>query len=305
MKINDSVDFNLYRIFYFVAKTGSFSKTAEKLYVSQPSISYAIKNLEDMLETKLFHRLPKGVELTPAGKNLMFYVESAYNTLTLGQKMLNTDLNNSDVGELSIGVPSHIGIFFLSKYISNFHRRFPNIKIKIFSGSTSKLVEMMETHKVDFVVDAIPIIGKYKKIMVQSLKDFEYCFAVSKNYKDMDIKKNITVEELSNMPLMLPVKGNKNRNALDLYFSDKNISVNPIIEVSTTEMMINFTKRGMGIGYFIREAIQDNLENGSFIEINIKEDLPKERVAVAYIEETLTAISQKFLDLFVEYEINN
>ncbi len=77
MEFDNNVDLNLYMIFYCVAKTGSFSKAAEKLFVSQPSISYAIKHLEDSLKTKLFLRISKGVELTTEGKNMVLYTGRA------------------------------------------------------------------------------------------------------------------------------------------------------------------------------------------------------------------------------------
>lgn len=81
-------NWDLYKTFYEVAKCRSFSKAAEKLYVTQPSISYSIKQLESNLDTKLFYRIPSGVKLTSEGKELLGYVEKSYNLLMSGERNL-------------------------------------------------------------------------------------------------------------------------------------------------------------------------------------------------------------------------
>lgn len=300
---NKNIDLNLYRTFYNVAETGSISKTAEKLFITQPSVSYSIRSLENELNVKLFNRTAKGVELTPEGKTLRFYVENAFNSINIGEKCLVGNLNEIVDGELSIGVPSHVGVFFLSKYILNFHRRFPNIKIHISSRSTSKLVELLELHRLDLIVDATPIIGKNKNLIVKHLKNFDCCFAVHKNNNAYERKKKLSIEELSKLPLILPGKSNNNRIGIDNYFAKANTKASPIIEVSTTDMMIDFVKRDMGVGYFIKDSIQEQLEKGIFDEVLLQEALPTQEVGVAYLGDYMTNILKKFIELFNEYGI--
>lgn len=304
MEINNkNIDLNLYRTFYHVAETGSISKTAEKLFITQPSVSYSIRSLENELNVQLFKRTAKGVELTPEGKTLRFHIENAFNSINLGEKCLVGNINEIVDGELSIGVPSHIGVFFLSKYILNFHRRYPNIKINIISRPTSKLVEMLECDKLDLIVDATPIIGKNKKITVKHLKNFECCFAVHKSNKEYEKKKKISIEDLVSLPLILPGKSNNNRMVIDNYFTMQNIKPTPIIEVSTTDMMIDLVKRDMGVGYFIKDSIQEQLEKGIFEELLLQKPLPTQEVGVAYVSEYMTNILKKFIELFNEYGI--
>ena len=301
---NKNIDLNLYRTFFFVAETGSLSKAAEKLYVSQPSISYSIKALESALDVKLFNRTGKGVELTPEGKNLKFYVESAYNSLIVGERIINTKLNHHMGGELSIGVPSHIGVFFLSKFIQNFSNRYPNVKIHVTNRSTSSMIELLELHRLDLVIDATPIIGKNKKIIIEHITDFDCCFAAHKNSKYYKDKKIFKVNELDSIPLILPGKSNNNRTAIDNHFAKYNIKLDPIIEVSSTDLMIDFVKRDMGVGYFIKDSIQEYLDTRLFEEIVLNHPLPSQEIAVAYIEEYITVAAKKFLEMFNDYGIN-
>ena len=81
-------NWDLYKTFYTVAKYNSFSKAAEKMYITQPTISYAIKQLESNLDTKLFYRSPNGVKLTPDGHEMFRYVERSYNLLVSGERNL-------------------------------------------------------------------------------------------------------------------------------------------------------------------------------------------------------------------------
>ena len=103
----DNIDLNLCKCFLVVAKSGSISKAAEILYVSQPAISRNIKLLEESLECKLFNRTAKGVELTADAERLMYYFENAYNTMKTGFKLLK-DSNDLLKGQIKIGVPTHI-----------------------------------------------------------------------------------------------------------------------------------------------------------------------------------------------------
>ena len=132
--MNESnINLNLYKVFYDVAKYGSFSKAAEFTYTTQSAISKSIKKLEDELDTKLFYRNPHGVELTEKGKQLLFYVEKSFgNLLTAERVMLETE--NLERGKLTIGLPSYISSFFFFDKIIGFHNKYPNIEITLING---------------------------------------------------------------------------------------------------------------------------------------------------------------------------
>ena len=85
-------------------------------------------------------------------------------------------------GKLSIGMPSNIGSFFLLDKIIDFHKQYPNIEVTIITGSTSKLINLLNSHNVDFVIDTSPIDAKLdENFIVSKLDEVEYCFAVKNN----------------------------------------------------------------------------------------------------------------------------
>ena len=211
-----NINLNLYKTFYDVAKAGSISKAAQNSYTSQPAISRSIKKLEDELGTQLFYRNLNGVQLTDKGKELLYFVEKSYNNLIIAERnMLETE--NLERGKLSIGMPSNIGSFFLFDKIMDFHKKFPNIEITIITGSTSNLIELLDTHKVDFVIDTSPIdVVLDEGMKVTKLKEVSYCFIVKDDTTLLDYNTVKSLKDLKNYPLILPIPGTANRNDLDI-----------------------------------------------------------------------------------------
>lgn len=292
-----NINFNLYKTFYDVATYGSISKCATMNYTSQPAISRSIKTLETELNTKLFYRTKKGITLTEKGKELYFYVEQSYNSLlTAERKMLETD--NLDKGKLSIGIPSHIATFYLFNAIDDFHKKYPNIEITIISKSTSNLLELLQSHEIDFMIDSDPIQFDDKNISIKHIVDFHNTFVAGENYDISNIK---TLKDLENVPLILPIKGTNNRTNLDEYFVKNNFNVNNVLNIHTSEVIIGAIKRNLGIGYIIKELVSDDLKRGILKEINIP-DLPKIGVSLVYIKEYITKTPALFLKEY--YNIN-
>ena len=116
-----NTDYNLYKIFLYLYEEKSISKTANKLYVSQPAISYSLKELENQLGYTLFYRNSKGIEPTLEANELYSYISTAFNILQDAEEHIK-NLNSLNTGCIRVGTPSHIGVCYLSKYISEFRK---------------------------------------------------------------------------------------------------------------------------------------------------------------------------------------
>lgn len=288
-----NIDYNLYKIFLYLFEEKSISKTAAKLYVSQPAISYSLKELESQLGYTLFYRNSKGIEPTNEAKELYSYVSTAFNIFKDAEEHIK-NLNDLNIGCIRIGTPSHIGVSYLSSYIAEFRKLYPGIKFEIISKSTKDMVEMLETRKLDFIVDTLPIDSKKKvtKITVAKLKN---CFAYNKNSM-----KNVTIEtekDLQKYPLVLPTVTSSIRFKLDEYMESKNINLTPTVESWTNEMMVELVKKGIGIGYFIKNLIISQNDSDNFEIIEFDDNLPDVDICCVYIDEFLTAASSKFVEL--------
>lgn len=282
------INLNLYKTFYELAKYKSFSETAKQTYMSQSAISKAIKKLEEELGTPLFIRKKNGVDLTEKGEELLFFVEQSFNSLvTAERRMLET--NNLDRGKLSIGMPSNIGSFYLFDHIIKFHDDYPNIEVTIITGSTTKLLSLLESHEVDFIIDTPPFKNLDKNKTTVKLDSVKYCF-ISKE------KRNITsVKDLKDEQLILPIPKTENRNKLDLVFKETETEVQNVLNIHTTEMIIAAVKRNLGIGYVIEDLVKYELENKELYKVPVKETLQKTDIDLIYDINYLTSASIKFI----------
>ncbi len=298
-----NINLNLYKTFYDVAKYGSISKAATANYTSQPAISKAIKKLEEELKVQLFYRTLNGVELTEKGQELLYFVEKSYNNLVIAERaMLETETLNR--GKLSIGMPSNIGSFFLFDKIIEFHQKYPNIEITIITGSTTKLMSLLESHKVDFVIDTSPINIKHDKdIKIVKLTKVPYCFAVKKNSMNnyQEIKE---LKDLKDKLLILPIPGTANRIDLDETFQKYNVNIENVINIHTSEMIIAAIKKDLGIGYIIYNLIENDIKNGELEVIKIKEKLPTSEINIIYDKNTLTTAPKKFIEKYIDYNLD-
>ena len=295
---NRNINLNLYKVFYDVCKYGSFSKTAEFTYTTQSAISKSIKKLEDDLETKLFYRNSNGIELTDKGRELFYYVEKSYgNLLTAERIMLETE--NLERGKLNIGLPSHIASFFFFDKIIDFHAKYPNIEMTLISAGTGQLLDLIEKHEIDIIIDTAPINTNNMDLSVIELCTVKYGFICKKD--NYDKYKNIkSLKDLEDVPLILPIKRTNNRKKLDQLFIKNNVNPKKIINIHTSEVILNAINHDLGIGYLISDIVKND---SNYKILPIKEELPTADIVFAYDKKFLTTAPKRFIEEFINYEI--
>ena len=114
------INYELYKVFYYVASSLSFSEASKKLFISQSAVSQSIKTLEKKLGQSLFIRSTKKVQLTPAGSMLLKHIEPAMNLISRGESQL-LDASTLGLGQLHIGASDTICRYFLVPYLKEFH----------------------------------------------------------------------------------------------------------------------------------------------------------------------------------------
>lgn len=299
---NEDLNLNLLKTFYHVAKEGNITKTAEKYYTSQPSISRAIKQLEDSFGTQLFYRTLTGVELTEKGSILFESVEKIFQNLNQSEIKIK-ELDGFESGRLYIGVPSQIGGLQLFEEMAKFHNLHPKVDIMIVSKTTTQLLDLLEKHEVDFVIDTAPIKTSRKDIEIKHICDYDNCFFVGNKFAQSNLKQIKSLKELNAYPIILPIPHTANRDALDAVLQKKNFKFDNVLNIHTSEMIISAVKKGTGIGYAIKDLILDDIRNGEVTALNIEEKLPKTEVCLVYKKSKLSKISIHFLENFLKIKM--
>lgn len=295
----NNINLNLYKVFYDVAKNGSFSKTAEFTYTTQSAVSKSIKKLEEQLGTQLFYRKPHGVELTENGKELLYYVEKSYGNIQIAERLL-TETDNLDRGKLNIGLPSYISSFFFFDKIKNFYNKYPNIEITLMNGSRDYLLNLLYNHQIDFIIYSSPIFQDINKdLELIKLYPIKYKFFCKK--EEYDKYKNIkSIKDIENIPLVLPVPGSNNRKFLDGILLKHDVKINKVINIHTSEGILTGVKNNCGVGYIISDIIKDNDE---FKTIDIKEKLHEESIVIIYNKKFLTTAPIRFIEENLKIDI--
>ena len=289
-----SDDYNLYKAFITIYEEKSISKAASKLYVSQPAISYNLKVLERNLGYKLFIRTPKGIEPTNEANELYKYVVSGFNVIEEGKNRLN-EINNLEYGTIRIGTPSHIGIFLLTNIIKKFKELYPDIEIEIYNRSTTRLVELLETRKIDILIDMLPVKLDDCNLNKEIISEVDFCFAYSKKYfKNLNIKEE---KDLLKYPLILQeTNSSYNKDILE-FMQVKGLNIKPSITSWSSEMTIEFIRQGLGIGYILKDLVDIQLDKNDFKVITFDNNLPKVSICVVYNNELLSPAQKMFISL--------
>ena len=291
-----------YRIFHTVATTGNISKAAKELYISQPAISKSIQKLEENLDCKLFDRSSRGVTLTEEGELIHSFVKEAFSTLELGEEKLKRSIELG-VGHLKIGVSATLCKYLLLPYLKPFIEKYPHIRLSISCQSTNETLKLLEEDKID-----IGLIGKpvgTKNIHFDSLIEIEDIFVATKSYlKNLGARGVHKSEILQNSTLMLLDKNNMTRQYIDDYLLKNQIQVKDSLDISSMDLLIEFAKIGVGVACVIRNFVEKDLENGSFIEIPLGFPIHKREVGFAYKQNEYPTKSLKsFIDFYENYSI--
>lgn len=287
-----------YKIFYTVAKTGSFTKASELLFVSQPAISKSIQNLEESLNTKLFIRNSRGVPLTETGNSLFSHISVAFEEINKAENDI-LQINNLGIGSINISVSATMCKYILMPYLKDFIKKNPHVRINIECRSTTDSINMLNTGKTD-----IALIGKtddLQYIDFHSLTTIHYIFVATSSYIENLKLRNITalndIFKYSN--IMLLDKNNVSRLHIDNYLLAHGYEVNSILEVNNMDLLIDFSKINMGIACVIREFVEKDLGNGRLIEIPLKAQIEPREIGFAYNTKAHVSVAaRQFIEMY-------
>lgn len=266
---------SLYRIFYATALAGNISKAADELFISQPAISQSIKKLEQSLDTILFVRSSRGVQLTEDGELLLAHVKSAFQALEAGEHQLRLR-RELGVGHLRIGVSSTLCKYVLLPYLKDFVKLHPHIQVTIACQSTNHTLQMLENNELDLGLTGRP--EQLRSIKFYPLRQIQDIFVTSREYLDNlrhllgqagteGLSASDTAFLLKSGTLILLDEDNLTRQYLDQYFKARQLFPENILEATSMDLLIDFAKIGLGIACVIREFVENDLKEKTLLEL--------------------------------------
>ena len=288
------INYELYKVFFYVAKTLSFSEASKKLFISQSAVSQSIKALEKKLNQTLFVRSTKRVKLTPEGELLFKHIEPAINLIIRGESQI-MDANAMNGGQLRIGASDTICRYYLVPYLKEFHEHFPNVHIKVTNATSAQCVDLLENEVVDFIVTNSPNPRINSIRNVRKVREFHDVFVANNQYAHLK-EKRLELEELLGYPLLMLNKISMTSEFLHSLFQQKHLDLVPEIELSSNDLLIDLARIGLGLAFIPDFCLPD--DDPDLFIIKTKEMLPSRHLVVGYNDKVpLSEAARYFIDI--------
>ena len=291
------VNLELYRVFYTVAKCGSLTRAAEELYISQPAVSQAIKQLETQLGGQLFNRTHKGMELSETGGKQIFpIVEKALKLFDQAESKYS-ELKDTATGIVRVCASDTVSTHFLLPYIKEYHEKHPNVNLILQNCTSSETIEMLKNGKGDIGFVNLPLDDSdvHLSNIVMQLHD---TFVCSEKFKELT-DGIIELKRLQDYPLLMLELSTATRQAIVSFAHSQGIHLHPEIELASLELMTSLAKNGIGIACIPREFVKHELEEEkSLLEIKTNPVLPTRAIGLALPKNAdLTFAVKEFIKL--------
>lgn len=248
------VNFQHLKYFLMVAEELNITRAAERLYISQQSLSNHIGNLERELGVKLFTRSPK-LSLTYAGGLL---VDTASQILDLHSQYLSKvgDINKQYLGVLRVGISHTCGLALLPDILPRFRAEFPQVEFSLFEGNSTQLEDELSHGRTDLIICFQPII--MEGVAAIPLTEQRLVMVVPRTFTDRlfgpqagEIRRQYAegadIQAFEHLPFVLIKRGNRTRNIVDQYFSRYYFKPQLILETENTVTTLAMAQAGVGI----------------------------------------------------------
>ncbi len=295
-----------YKAFYYVGKYGSFTEAANYMCLSQPAVSQSVKQLERELQVDLFVRTSRGVHLTIEGEMLYIQVEKAFANLEEGERKLRKMLD-MDSGEIRIGASDMTLQFYLLPYLEEFHNRYPGIKVIVTNAPTPETVKYLEEGKIDFGIVSTPFV-KEQHMVFREVRPLQDCFVAGQAFVKQAFPNladnNLSYVQLQEQPIICLESRTSTRRFVDDYLDTIGVVLEPEFELATSDIIVQFARRNMGIGSVVRDFAQPYIDNGELIELKFQEEIPQRHIAIVRDEKVAISVAaQKLWDMLENEEL--
>ena len=291
------VNLELYRVFYTVAKCGSLTRAADELFISQPAVSQAIKQLEGQLGTPLFNRTHRGMELSDrGGKQIFDIVARALAELDEAENKLK-EINSTATGTIRISASDTIFSYVVIDKIAEYHEKFPDVKINLINCITTETLDLLKNNKCDIAFLNLPVDDKDINLtsVIMPLHD---TFVANKNYAALaeDVQ---PLKSMHDYPLLMLDQNTVTRKAIINFSHSIGVHLHPEVECGSLELMIRLAQNGVGIACVPREYVRRELNEKSLFEIKTEPALPARSIGVAFPKnQPISYATKEFFKLF-------
>lgn len=286
-----NVNFEYYKIFYYVAKYKNFTKAANALGNSQPNVTRAMNCLEQEICCTLFIRTNRGVQLTPEGEQLYGHVAAAMTQLQTAESELAAS-SGLEHGSVSIGATETALNIFLLEKLKPFHIHYPGIRLKIYNHSTPQAIRSVKNGEIDFAVVSTPtqVESPLKEIR---LKSFREILVGGKTFTALG-SQELTLAELQKYPLICLGKETMTYQFYHQFFLTHELELSPDTEAATTDQILPLVLCELGLAFLPESMAAEAIRKHQIVQIKLREEIPERQICMVYDRQRpISAAAQK------------
>lgn len=292
----ENVNFELYKVFYYVAKHKNLTRAAEELFISQPAITQSIKKLEEQIGYTLFYRTKHGMNLTKEGEILLDYLKNPIECLLSGKSKIEELLDEKNM-IIRLGGGTTVLQHNLLGPLQKFRNGHPQIQFIIKHDITKKLLEMLASDQLDLIIltSLVPTTEEILFIPIEEMHDrFVASIKEFGNYQE----KIFSMKEINTLPLVLQEGSSSTRAFLDSIAASERVVLNATYELVSYGLVLEFVKTGLGVGFINTNRIDKDIKSKKLFELKTNFEIPARHVYVAIHKKNS---NNRLLQEFIRY----
>lgn len=290
------IDFRHLETFCRVAELRSFSRAAEDLFRSQPTISGHILSLEESLSLRLFDRRGREAHLTKAGE---VFFRFASKILAVRKDLMNalSEFSQGIRGELLLGASTLPGEYLLPQWMGDLNKEHPRFNLSLKIADTQKIVQEVLEGNVEFGVIGAKV--KHPSLHYEKIEEDEIIVVGPVDHPSLR-KKGIDLERLAREPWIIREEGSGTRIAVENALRKKGRSLkefNVKVELGSTSSVKEGVKARLGFAFLSRKSVEEELNQGvlSRVDVERMDPIVRQIYLVTHRRKTLSPLGMAFL----------
>jgi DNA-binding transcriptional LysR family regulator len=293
------------KVFHTVSRLLSFTKAAEELHMTQPAVTFQVRQLEEYFNTRLFDRTHNKVSLTPAGERVSEFAERIFD---LYSEMENTvrDLTGEISGALTIGASTTIAEYMLPALLGEFKNRYPDINLRLKVSNSEGIVSMVEQNVIDLGVVESPVSNK--NLIVEVCHEDQLVVIAAPDHELVKRGGKVRASDILRYPFVSREEGSGTRDVITQYLMDEKVNpgdLNLSLELGSPESIKGAVEAGMGITIISRSIIGKELKLNTLAELQLDPPLSRPFSFVRQRQKFRVTVMEKLLEFAQAYFKNN
>lgn len=280
------------KIYIAVCKYGSITTAADRIFLAQPTVSLAIKELEEHYGIKFFDRISRKLYITEIGKNFLDY---AIHIVTLFDEMERGIKDWDSIGRLRMGASITIGTYYLPKYISDFQQMNPNVSINVKIDNSESIEQKIIENELDFAL----IEGTVHNPSIESIEYMRDKLILVCGKKHPLLRcQPLKLDHIKKCDFILREQGSGTRELFDSKMLIHGIAINPVWESVSTQAIVEAVAAGLGISVLPYRLVETDLKNNRIERLVINElQLERHFYIIYHKNKFLTTSARQFIEL--------